>query len=154
MPVEFTVRLRCEACGATIRYTNERPPWQTDEERARELTEARIWLIEQQGSTIYSRPAQTEWPKYVRRGGLGSMQLYVLPVLPEYVPCPSCSDRVYRNQHDTSAEDEPLTRRGYVCDVEGCPERWENYEDAPCLIDGWPHCAKHGEEQRRIVRTS
>lgn len=97
MSLHWDVNLECSDCGAALRYADERPDWQEDEEVKAELETARQWVQENpkisHTEALRPRPPFTRW-------GLWSGETSVVETYTRYVACPACGGKAYPENPD------------------------------------------------------
>lgn len=94
MPLHWTVTLECSDCGAALRYEDERPEWQEDEEVKADLGKARKYVEANPklsaGQSIYGLPP------YVGCDPIFTGKTFVKQdICTRYVACPACGGKAY-----------------------------------------------------------
>lgn len=94
MARHWTLTLRCQDCGAAIRYEDERPDWQTDDPR--EWSADAIAAAEQFVKDNPTVPLFSVSPPYVQCDFFTGATSVKVPPPADYVDCPACDGRAYR----------------------------------------------------------
>lgn len=112
MPTHWTVSLTCSACGAKIRYEDERPDWQTehDERQSEAVAQAAAFVAEHpcltrelfatrfkttDGTVLTSLPLYVGVEETAPLSGSYSTFVRAEAKPRQYVECPSCGGRAY-----------------------------------------------------------
>lgn len=89
MPIHWTLTLLCSACGAAIRFEDERPDWKEDAALLAEIAAAERWAAEHPKADH-----RTARPRLV---AIVSVFGHTAAQHPEtrYVACPACGGKAY-----------------------------------------------------------